>query len=82
MDIADWLSPGGLLLTSAPLAHGDDLNPDWLGVPMFFGGIGEATTRQALADAGLAVLEWHVVPEDEGDGHTVQFLWLLAQKPR
>src|SRR4051794_3926944 len=40
--ISTWLRPGGLLLTSAPLSPGDGHEPDWLGVPMFFGGIGEA----------------------------------------
>jgi cyclopropane fatty-acyl-phospholipid synthase-like methyltransferase len=78
--IAGWLRPGGLLLTSAPLTPGDSRDDNWLGVPMFFGGIGEARTRSALADAGLNILDWQVVPEDEGDGHTVRFIWLLAEK--
>ncbi len=47
---------------------------------MFFGGIGEVQTQAALATTALVVREWQVVDEDEGDGHTVQFLWLLAQK--
>ncbi len=78
--IADWLRPGGVLLTSAPLVAGDDVDEDWLGVPMFFGGIGEAATRQAVDDAGLSVEDWQVVPEDEGDGRSVRFIWCLARK--
>lgn len=78
--IASWLRPGGLLLTSAPIAAGDERDESWLGVPMFFGGIGEDRTRAALADAGLTVADWQVVPEDEGDGHTVRFLWLVARR--
>ncbi len=78
--ISEWLRPGGLLLTSAPLIAGDSRTDDWLGVPMFFGGIGEVMTQAALATTPLVVREWQVVDEDEGDGHTVQFLWLLAQK--
>ena len=79
--IAGWLRPGGVLLTSAPLGGGDDVEDDWLGVPMFFGGIGEEATRKALVAAGLSVETWEVVEEDEGHGRVVRFLWLVARKP-
>ena len=78
--IADWLRPGGLLLTSAPLGVGDGMDDNWLGVPMFFGGIGEAATRRALEQCGLSIETWQVVEEDEGDGRVAQFLWLVARK--
>lgn len=80
--IAEWLRPDGVLFTSAPVAAGESQDEDWLGVPMFFGGIGEAATKAALSGAGLDVEEWRVVPEDEGDGHVVEFVWLLARKRR
>ncbi len=80
--IAHWLRPGGMLLTSAPLRAGDDRDESWLGVPMYFGGIGETATRQAIESAGLVVEQWQVVPEDEGDGKMVRFLWVLARKPQ
>lgn len=79
--VASWLRPGGLLLTSAPVGAGDAMEEGWLGVPMFFGGIGEDATRQALADAGLRLETLEVVEEDEGDGHLVRFMWILARKP-
>jgi cyclopropane fatty-acyl-phospholipid synthase-like methyltransferase len=79
--IAEWLRPGGVLLTSAPLGIGDGQDPDWLGVPMFFGGIGETATREAIGQAGLDIEEWEIVSEDEGDGRHVEFLWLIARKP-
>lgn len=79
--IASWLRPGGLLLTSAPLSPGDGTEADWLGVPMFFGGIGEGATRQAVSAAGLEVETWQVVEEDEGDAQLVSFLWLVARRP-
>jgi SAM-dependent methyltransferase len=79
--ISSWLRPGGLLLTSVPLTPGDAHDESWLGVPMFFGGIGEAATRRALDQAGLVVEAWEVVGEDEGEGHIVEFLWLIARKP-
>jgi SAM-dependent methyltransferase len=79
--IADWLRPGGVLLTSAPLTRGDSRDEDWLGVPMFFGGIGESATRAAIDAAGLDLETWEVVAEDEGEGRLVEFGWLLARKP-
>jgi SAM-dependent methyltransferase len=79
--IANWLRPGGLLLTSAPLVAGDETQDDWLGVPMFFGGIGEKATRKAVEQCGLTVDRLTVMDEDEGDGHIVQFVWLVAAKP-
>ena len=79
--IADWLRPGGLLLASAPLGAGDGMEDDWLGVPMFFGGIGDTATRQAVEQCGMSIETWEVIDENEGDGHIVQFLWLVARKP-
>ena len=79
--IADWLRPGGRLLTSAPLVAGDEIEDDWLGVPMFFGGIGESATREAIEQCGLSIEECHVMSEDEGDGDIVHFVWLVARKP-
>lgn len=79
--VAQWLRPGGLLLTSAPLGAGDEWDASWLGVPMFFGGIGQEATRRAITDAGLVVEAWEVVPEDEGDAHIVEFIWFIARKP-
>ena len=80
--IAQWLRPGGVLLTSAPVGSGDDRDESWLGVRMYFGGIGETATRAAIESAELAVEEWQIVPEDEGDGKVVRFLWVLARKPK
>jgi SAM-dependent methyltransferase len=78
--VAQWLRPGGILLTSAPLALGDSTEDDWLGVPMFFGGIGEEATRLAAEHSGLSIEVWQKVDEDEGGGRIVQFLWLVARK--
>lgn len=79
--IAGWLRPGGVLLTSTPVGAGDNVDGDWLGAPMFFGGIGEASTKQAVAAAGLRLDVFETIDEDEGDGNIVQFNWLIATKP-
>jgi SAM-dependent methyltransferase len=77
---AAWLRPGGVLLVNAPVGASEGVEPDWLGVPMYFGAIGKDATITALTGAGLAVEQAHVVQEDE-DGTTVQFLWVLGLKP-
>jgi SAM-dependent methyltransferase len=80
--IATWLRPGGILLASAPVHRGDAVVPDWLGVPMFFGGIGENATRQALDDARLLLETFDTIQEDEGGGQLVEFSWIVARRPR
>ena len=79
--IASWLRPGGLLLTSTPVTADDETAPDRLGVPMYFGAIGERATRHAIEAAGLHLDAALLVAEDEGNGHLVRFLWITAHKP-
>ncbi len=78
--IGGWLRPAGLLLTSAPLTPGDAVDDDWLGVRMPFGGIGAEATLAAVEAAGMTVELAEVVGEDEGEGRTVEFLWVTAVK--
>jgi SAM-dependent methyltransferase len=80
-EIGTWLRPGGILVTSAPLSPGDDFEDSWLGVPMFFGGIGECATREAILMSGLVIQRAQRLGEDEGGGRIVEFLWLTARKP-
>ncbi len=79
-DIVRWLKPGGLLVANTPVTRGDGVN-DWLGVQMFFGGIGAAPTLAALEDVGLRVESAEPIVEDEGGGHMATFLWVRARKP-
>ncbi len=80
--IPAWLRRGGVLLASAPLMAGEQTEPDWLCVPMFFGGIGEDATRCAVEAAGLDIERREVVEEDDGDGRLVSFLWHTARRHR
>ena len=79
--IATWLRSGGVPLTSTPVGAGDGIESDWLGVDMFFGGIGPQATQKAVTAAGLRLEAFEAVDEDEGDGHVVRFNWLIARKP-
>jgi SAM-dependent methyltransferase len=81
-EIARWLRPGGFLLTSAPLHVGEDVEDGWLGVSMYFGGIGEDATILAVRDAGLNLVSAERVAQDEGDGQIAVFLWVTAGKPK
>ena len=78
--IAGWLRPGGLLVTSAPRIPGDEVEADWIGVPMYFGGIGDDATRAAVIAAGLTLESSEVAPENE-TGQTAYFHWITATKP-
>jgi SAM-dependent methyltransferase len=73
--IAHWLKPGGVLVTTVPLTPGEGGDDDWLGVPMYFGGIGREATLAALAAAGLDVESVERLgPEGE------RFDWVVATR--
>jgi SAM-dependent methyltransferase len=79
--IHGWLRPSGVLCASFPLGTDDDVEEDWLGVPMFFGGIGREATEAALRGSGF---ELELVEERSGldpAGGTETFLWAVARRP-
>ncbi len=47
---------------------------------MYFGGIGEQATYEAVRAVGLYLDRAEILPEDE-DGRRVHFLWITATKP-
>jgi SAM-dependent methyltransferase len=77
--IAIWLKPGGFVVFSTPAWPGDGVEDDWLGVPMYFGGLSVEDTLAAVAVAGLTVERADTFGEDE-DGTRVEFLWITAVK--
>jgi hypothetical protein len=60
---------------------GDAVQDDWLGVPMFFGGIGGEATETTLREIGFRLEISEVKEEVEEDGATISFLWVIARKP-
>ena len=78
--ISRWLRPGGWLFASFPTGADDDVEDEWMGVPMFFGGIGREATEAALRGAGFELeLCEERTDEDPADG-TESFLWVIARK--
>jgi len=76
-----WLRPGGVLCASFPTgADPGSVQEDFVGVPMFFGGIGVETTREALRASGFDLELDEVREEREPDG-IASFLWVVARKP-
>ena len=80
--IFGWLAPGGrLLATLATASTDDEVEPDWLGAPMFFASYDEEWNRRALESAGFVLEEARVVPFEEPGHGVVSFMWVLARKP-
>jgi SAM-dependent methyltransferase len=79
--VGAWLRPGGwLLATMGTAAAEDEVDPDWLGAPMFFASFDEPTNYLLLREAGLDTVEARVVPFEEPGHGLVRFMWVLAQK--
>jgi SAM-dependent methyltransferase len=81
-NIARWLRPGGVLVGSmATKGNPGEVEPDWLGAPMYFSGYRAAVNQQFVGQAGLQITRAQVETTVE-DGHPVQFLWVVARKPK
>ena len=79
--MADWLRPGGLLLASLGTTDTSGcVDPDWLGVPMYFSHYGAEEYRIILRALGLLPVFDQEITHHE-DGHPVSFLWVILKKP-
>jgi cyclopropane fatty-acyl-phospholipid synthase-like methyltransferase len=79
--VARWLRPGGVLAASmATKGNPGEVEPDWLGVPMYFSGYRAAVNQQFVEQAGLEITTAQAETIVE-DGHPVHFLWVVARKP-
>jgi len=76
-----WLlRPGGLLVaTMGASSTPGDIEPDWLGAPMYWSHYDSATNRALVEQAGLHILSAREETAEE-DGQPVTFLWVIAQK--
>jgi SAM-dependent methyltransferase len=75
--ISEWLRPNGLLCASFPSGADEDVEDDFIGVPMYFGGMGHAATLTGLEQIGFEV----ELAEVRNDGDDSSFLWVIARKP-
>jgi SAM-dependent methyltransferase len=75
-----WLRPGGLFCASFPMTPGDDAEDDWIGAPMFFGGIGRDQTIAALQDVGFDLVLNETRDDTDADMHGESFLWVIARR--
>ena len=80
-DIHRWLRPGGhLVATMGAEDSPDEVEEDWLGVPMFFSHHDARHNRALVRAAGFEILDAPVQEEPE-DRHAALFLWVVARKP-
>jgi SAM-dependent methyltransferase len=78
--IASWVRPGGWFLATLGLGElAAGLDPNWLGVPMYWSSFNKGTSLRLLRDAGFAVVRACEETADE-EGVPVTFLWVLARR--
>jgi SAM-dependent methyltransferase len=78
--IAVWLDDGGLLLATFGAGEaGEDLDPDWLGAPMFFASLDGNSYIPLLRESGLEPLRDEVLVQHEPGHGDVAFHWVLAR---
>ncbi len=76
-----WLRPGGVFMASMGAHEApDEIESDWLGVPMFFGHPGARRNRALVRRAGFEI-ETAVVQAEPKDRHDALFLWVVARRP-
>ena len=78
--IHDWLTPGGLLLATLGTIEDEGVQPDWLGVPMFFAGHPPGRNLELVAEAGFEIVDAAVDTTSEPGQGDVAFHWVLARR--
>ncbi|MEP6973073.1 MAG: class I SAM-dependent methyltransferase [Actinomycetota bacterium] len=77
-----WLRPGGRFMLSLGAGDTDDeVQENWLGVPMFFASFDPPTNERLLRGAGFELeLSETKTQIEEGEGEAT-FHWVIARKP-
>lgn len=78
--IAGWLRPGGLLLATMAAGATEEVDPDWLGAPMYLASHTPEENRALVEAARLEILRDRRIPHHEPGHGEVSFMWLLARK--
>jgi SAM-dependent methyltransferase len=79
--IQDWLLPGGYLVVVMGAADSPgDIDPDWLGAPMYWSHFDSATNVAMVETAGFEIISAQEETISE-DGVPVTFLWVIARNP-
>jgi predicted TPR repeat methyltransferase len=75
-----WVRAGGLLVaTLSAQPNWGQVEPDWLGAPMYFSGYSVKDNTRFVEEAGFEVRSASVATILE-DGRPVAFLWIVAEK--
>jgi SAM-dependent methyltransferase len=78
--IGSWLRPGGFFLATVGAGDaGENVDSDWLGVPMFFASLDSDRYPSLLRDAGLEPVQDEVLTQHEPGHGDVAFRWVLAR---
>jgi SAM-dependent methyltransferase len=78
--IRDWLRPGGVFIAS--MGVDDDpgtVEPDWLGVEMYFSHFGARRNVRMIESAHMTIESSEILSEPE-DRHDARFLWIVARR--
>jgi SAM-dependent methyltransferase len=76
------LKPGGLFVGSlGATVDPGSLDADWLGVEMYFSGLGQEANRTLFNRAGFTI-ERESLETTQEFGRPVSFHWIVAQKPQ
>jgi ubiquinone/menaquinone biosynthesis C-methylase UbiE len=79
-NIARWLRPGGLFVGSfGATSDPGSVEPDWLGEPMYFSGLGRQANLDVVLRVGLEIMRESLETADEF-GQSVTFHWIAARK--
>ena len=78
--VASWLRQGGVFCASFPLTPGEAVEEDWLGVPMFFGGVGRGATEEGLIDARFDLELAEERENTDPEGGIERFFWVIARR--